>query len=92
MTDTKYDLIAVELPPHVVAVLAEWARADAQAMHPGTDRQVAKAAREERELLANAFTRGALHALPAFSAEGDLADALNERDEAYEAYDAANPR
>ncbi|MQT97758.1 hypothetical protein [Pseudomonas helleri] len=93
MTDAKYDPITIQRPPHVVAVLAvlaEWARADAKAMHPDTDRQVAKEAREEREGLANAFTRGAVHALPAFSAEGDLADALNERDAAYEAFRVDN--
>lgn len=39
--------------------------------------------------LADAFLRGVLNHLPAMSAEGDLADAINERDEAYAAYRAA---
>lgn len=89
MTDTKYDPIPLELPGYLVETLAEWARADAVAQHRDTARPDREVARDQRRDLADTFVRGLLLNLPAFSAEGDLADALNERAEAYADYQAA---
>lgn len=89
MTDFQHDSIPLELPAYLVETLAEWARADTVAQHPDTARPDKEAARETRQNLADAFVRGLLLNLPAFSAEGDLADALNERAEVYADYRAA---
>lgn len=89
MTDFQHDPIPLDLPGYLVETLAEWARADTVAQHPDTARPDKAAARETRRNLADDFVRGLLLNLPAFSAEGDFADALNERAEAYADYKAA---
>lgn len=92
MTDTKNDPLTLTLPAHVVDILADWVRADAKAMHPATSQADKKVAREARRELGDTFARAVeYNNLPNFSAGGDLADALNERSEAYDAYRVANP-
>jgi hypothetical protein len=90
MTDYQHDPITLELPGYLIDLLADWARADTVAQHPGTTRQDKAAAREKRQDLADTFVRGLLLNLPAFSAVGDFSDALNERAEAYADYKAAS--
>lgn len=92
MTDTKNNPLALELPAYVVDLLADWARADAQAMHPAGGQPERKDAREERRELGDTFARAVLHNLLTSAAEGDLADAMNERDAAYDAYRAATAK
>lgn len=89
MTDYQHDPITLELPAYLIETLAEWARTDTVAQHPDTARPDKAAAREKRQDLADTFVRGLLLNLPALSAEGDFADALNERAEAYADYKAA---
>lgn len=86
MTDTKNDPITLELPGYVVDILADWLRADGVAMHPATAQPEKKGARENRRELGDTFARAVQHVMPFAIAAGDLADALNERAEAYEAY------
>lgn len=89
MTKHKNDSITLELLAYLVDMLADWARTDAEVMGPiaaGSDK---KKLNDKRLELADAFLGGVLNHLPAISAEGDLADAINERDEAYAAYRAA---
>lgn len=91
MTDTKNAPLTLTLPGYVVDILADWVRADAVAHHPASGEPEKKVAREARRELGHTFARAVEYNLPAFSAEGDLADALNERREAYAAYRIANP-
>lgn len=89
MTDTKNNPITLELPGYLVDMLADWARTDAEVMGPigaGSDK---KKANDKRLEVADAFASGVLNHLPAMSAEGDLADAINQRDEAYADYRAS---
>ena len=90
MIDTKNSPLTIELPGYVVDILADWARADAKAMHPSSDQPEKKEAREKRRELGDTFARAVQHVMPSSSTEGDLADSLNERAEAYEAYRAAD--
>lgn len=90
MTDTKNSQLAIELPAYVVDILADWARADAKAMHPANEQSEKKQAREARRELGDTFARAVQQVMPSLSAEGDLADAFNERAEAYEAHRKAD--
>jgi len=78
MTEPKNDAITLELPGYLVDMLANWARADATY--------------DKRLRLADGLVLSLLSHLPALAAEGDLAAALNERREAYDAYHAAKPQ
>lgn len=89
MTQPKNDPITLELPAYVVDALAAWARADAQLMRPIDERSNKHLEQQVCSDLADTFVRHVLEVLPSFAAEGDLADALNERAEAYAAYRAA---
>lgn len=83
MTQHKNDPITVELPAHIVDMLADWARLDGRIMRPSQEPGDKVQLHEQCTAIAHGVMLGVLHALPAFSAEGDLADALNERAEGY---------
>lgn len=86
MTKHKNESITLELPAYLVDMLADWARTDAEVMGPiaaGSDK---KKLNDKRMELADAFSGGVLNQLSAMSAEGDIAEAINERDAAYATY------
>lgn len=91
MTDPKNNPLTLELPAYVVDMLADWARLSGRIMGPS----VVPGEKIEQDAqsadLAQDIVLALLHSLPAFT-EGDLADALNERAEAYTAYHAAGPK
>lgn len=89
MTGTKNDPITIALPAYLVDMQAAWARADTEVMRPIGGHSDKQKANNERLELADAFVRAAQLHLPALSAEGDLADALNEREEVFDV--PANP-
>jgi hypothetical protein len=89
MSDNQHDPIPLELTPYVVDLLTHWARLDGDLMRPAGEREATPKLREQRADCANDIVRALLHALPVLSAEGDFADALNERAEAYADYEAA---
>lgn len=89
MTKPKNDPITLELPAYVVDMLAEWARLDGGIMLPSVVPGDKVKQHEQSAILAHGVVLAVLTALPAFSAEGDLADALNERAEAYADHRAA---
>jgi len=84
--------LSLELPAALVDLLADYVRTDGESMREA----VALSASGEparygalelaRVTLAQTIVEDLLKALPAFSAEGDFADALNERDEIYDEY------
>lgn len=88
MTEHQHDPIPVELTPYVVDLLTHWARLDGDLMRPAGEREATPKLLERRADWANDIVRALLHSLPVMSAEGDFADALNERAEAYADYDA----
>jgi hypothetical protein len=81
--------LSLELSAELVDLLADFARADARSMQMpaytggAADAKALIEVERERMTLAHALAWRLLHDLPAFSAEGDLAAALNERDEVY---------
>lgn len=85
----KNDPITLELPAHVVDLLADWARLDARIMRPSQEPGDKLRLHEQCTAIAHGVVLGVLKALPNFSVDGDFADALNERDEAYADYAAA---
>lgn len=89
MSQPKNDPITLELPAYVVDMLAEWARLDGKIIGPALVPGEKKQQSDQSANLAHGIVLGVLNALPNFSAEGDFADALNERDEAFAAYHAA---
>lgn len=90
--------LSLTLPAELVDALADYARADAEVMREAvalavTGDPVRHDDRErERTTLAHALAFRLLNDLPKFSAQGDLADALNERDEVYQDYRRSQPR
>lgn len=83
MSIPKNDPITLELPAFLVDVLAEWARADAQYMRTDVSHVTFQDALYQRDIKADSLVRSLIYSLPAFSAEGDLADAINERAKAH---------
>lgn len=90
MTTSTHDPIEMELPGYLVDLLTQWVRADTEAMRLSRTTAEREAHRHERAFLGDQLARGLLHALPNFSAEGDFADALNERDEVYAEHPPVN--
>lgn len=89
--------LSLELSADLVDLLADFARADGESMRltveltrTGDAGRLAEVERE-RATLMQTIVLHLLHDLPAFSAEGDLADALNERDEVYDNYRRTRP-
>ncbi|NWC59477.1 hypothetical protein [Pseudomonas veronii] len=89
MSQPKNDPITLELPAYVVDMLAEWARLDGSIVRPSVVPGDKMQQHKQSAILSHGIVLGVLNALPNFSAEGDFADALNERDEAYADYHAA---
>lgn len=89
MNQHKNDPITLELPAYVMDMLAEWARLDGKIIGPSeVPGEKVKQSAQSADL-AHGIVLGVLNALPAFSVDGDFADALNERGEAYADYQAA---
>ena len=89
MTKPKNDPITLELPAYLVDMLADFARLDGRIIGPTVVPGEKKKQSEQSADLAHGIVLAVLNALPALAAGVDVADALNERDEAYAAYRAA---
>lgn len=91
MTENTHDPIELELPGYLVDQLTAWVRADTESMRLSSTPAEREAQRTERAFVADMLVRGMVHVLPNFSAEGALADALNERDEVYAEHPPVDP-
>jgi len=91
MANTQNNTLTLELPEHLVDVLAQWASIDAELMEPRRDRSDRQAQRAQRADLADLFVRSVLLELPAIPSEGDLAAALKLRELVYSEHRDANP-
>lgn len=89
MSNPKNNPVTLELPAYLMDILAQWVRADAQCMRLDIKMDSYRDARHQCEETAQSLALGIVLNLPAFSAQGDLADAINDRDEAYNEYYAA---
>lgn len=85
----KNDPITLQLPAHLVDELSKWIRTDAQYMRTEVNHATFHDIRCQRERTAESLVLYIVHTLPDLSVESDLADAINERKEAYAEYDAA---
>ncbi|WP_421556746.1 hypothetical protein [Pseudomonas kitaguniensis] len=91
MTKQKNDPITLELHAYVVDMLADWARLSGRIMAPAVVPGEKRKQDAQSADLAQDIVLAVLNSLPAFT-DGDLAEALAERDAAYAAYRAANPK